>query len=344
MSKRTKIAILGLGLAIFTYLVFDFGISNIVINIKKTGWWFVPIIAIWAVMYMFNAGAWYTILGEETKHVRFRTLYALTVSGFALNYVTPLVNLGGEPYRILALKDQIGIRRSTSSVILDNMVRMLSHFFFWMAAVILVFLFIPRSTEFTVVLSFVSVVVLLLIFFFFSRHKRGIFASLMRLCSAHRILHLFARMLERREEALLEVDDQIKHLYNGRKPAFYRALLFEFIARIIGSLEFYFIFLAVGIQLSFFHALYINAASSLILNLFFFMPFELGTREGGLYLVMDSLRYPPGIGIFMGLANRVRELFWVLVGLILVQISGRHSALDRAQGFLKATPHESTPV
>jgi hypothetical protein len=344
MSNRTKIAVLVLGLAIFTYLIFDFGISNIVFNIKKTGWWFVPIIAIWAVMYMFNAGAWYTILGDETKRVRYRTIYALTVSGFALNYVTPLVNLGGEPYRILALKDQIGIRRSTSSVILYNMVRMLSHFFFWMGAVILVFIFVPTSTEFTLILCIVSVVVLLLIVFFFSRHKRGIFASLMSFCSAHRILDFFARMLKRREEALLEVDEQIKHLYNGRKPAFYRSLSFEFIARIIGSLEFYFIFLAVGIQLSFIHALYINAASSLILNLFFFMPFELGTREGGLYLVMDTLRYPPGIGIFMGLANRVRELFWVLVGLILVQLSGRRSTFGQTQEFLKAAPHESTPV
>jgi hypothetical protein len=70
-------------------------------------------------------------------------------------------------------------------------------------------------------------------------------------------------------------------------------------------------------------AFYINAGSSLIINLFFFMPFELGAREGGLYLVLGSLNIIPGVGIYIGLVNRVREFFWILVGLVLIQFNGK---------------------
>ena len=52
------------------------------------------------------------------------------------------------------------------------------------------------------------------------------------------------------------------------------------------------------------------------------MPFELGTREGSLYLVLDSVKLSAGIGIYIGIINRVREFFWILVGLLLIQFNG----------------------
>jgi len=62
----------------------------------------------------------------------------------------------------------------------------------------------------------------------------------------------------------------------------------------------------------------------LITNLFFFIPFELGAREGGLYLVLGSIHLTSVIGIYIGIINRAREFFWILVGLILTQFDGKH--------------------
>jgi hypothetical protein len=52
------------------------------------------------------------------------------------------------------------------------------------------------------------------------------------------------------------------------------------------------------------------------------MPFELGTREGGLFLVMQTIGYPPGIGIVIGLVNRLRELVWLFIGLTFMLRTG----------------------
>ncbi len=336
MSSRAKIVVLICGLAIFSYLVWDFGIENIVLNIRRTGWWFLPVFGIWAIVYIFNSLAWYVILRDHTKEVGFRTIYALTVTGFGLNYVTPFLNLGGEPYRVLSLRETVGLHRAVSSVILYNMVRMMSHFFFWLGAIIMVFVLFPVSPMFGVLLGAIFVLVLLLISFFFSRHKKGIFESLLNWVGTKRALRRVALRFQNRRDALLKIDGQVKQLYNGHRGTFYTALTYEFLARIIASLEFYFILRAIGYAPSFVEALYINAGSSLVLNLLFFVPFELGTREGGLFLVMESIGYPPGIGVYIGIANRVREFFWILIGFFFILITGRRQVKGRMLDMIEA--------
>jgi uncharacterized protein (TIRG00374 family) len=323
VSKRARIAFLLLGLAIFCYLVWSFGFDTIVLNVQRTGWWFLPVIGIWFVVYLFNAWAWYIILSDSAEKVSFGTMLTLTISGFAINYITPFLNLGGEPYRVLSLRESVGLHRAVSSVILYNMVRMLSHFFFWIAAVVLFVLTAHVSLGFGILLGCVSVVVLGLTYFFLSRHRKGIFESLLSWMSRYRFFQRLASKLDARRGGLLKIDKQIMQLYNHRRGSFYKVVTLEFLSRVIASAEFYFILHAVGYDTSFLEAIYINAASSLILNMLFFIPFELGTREGGLYIIMQSLGYISGIGIYVGLVNRVRELFWIFVGLLLIPWTGR---------------------
>ncbi|HXX63317.1 MAG TPA: flippase-like domain-containing protein [Bacteroidota bacterium] len=331
-GNKAKTVILLIGIAAFCYLVWDFGIDNIVHNVVRVGWWFVPIVALWAVVYLFNALAWYIILRDHASSVRLGAIYRLTVSGFAINYVTPFINLGGEPYRVLSLRSQVGIHRAVSSVILYNMVRMLSHFYFWIACVVVALVVLPTSIGLVLTMVAVLAVVVSLIVFFYARHRMGIFRSLIGASTRSRLFRPLARKLEKNSAALLKIDAQITELYRERREAFYQALCCEFLARLIASFEFYFILQAIGSNLSLIHAFLINGGSSLILNLFFFVPFELGTREGGLYLVMQGIGVASGIGIFMGLINRVRELCWIVIGFALAFPDGRsqtpHSVLE----------------
>ena len=319
MNKILKTIFFAIGIALFTLLVWDFGIDNIISNVARTGWWFISIIGIWLVVYLLNALSWYLIIDAKNNEISFLNVFSISLSGFAINYITPFVNLGGEPYRIIALKDYLGLSNSVSSTISFTMLHQLSHFFFWITAIVIVFFLFTISVSIKAFLIITLIVLVGLIIFFFSRHKKGIFLSLLRFLSKLPLKKILYNKIIRKEEILLKIDEEIKEFYSAKKKIFYSALSIEFIARLISSLEYYFILKAIGFEATFMDAFLINAGASLIMNILFFIPMGLGSREGGLVLILEGLKYASGVGVYVGLINRIREFFWILIGLLLIQ-------------------------
>lgn len=323
MSKKSKIILFLVGIAIFTYLVLDFGIDNILTNFNKTGWYFVPVVGVWAFVYLFNAFAWRLIIGNGNHQVPFHKIISITISGFALNYITPSVAIGGEPYRIAELKELLGTSKAVSVTLLYTMIHILSSFVFWMLIILLALVLLPLTLATKITLIVILISFSAVVYIFITRHKKGVAKSLLNITLKIPIIKKLAAPLSGKADTLQKVDDQITELYLKRKPDFYLALFWETFARVVASLENLFILKAIGIDITFSEALYINAVSSFIINIFFFMPLELGSREGGLVLVLKTIGITSSLGIYMGLVNRIRELFWILIGLILIALSGK---------------------
>ncbi|MEJ5350858.1 MAG: lysylphosphatidylglycerol synthase transmembrane domain-containing protein [Melioribacteraceae bacterium] len=323
MSRKSKIILFLVGIAIFTYLVLDFGIDNIINNFHKTGWYFVPVVGIWAFVYLFNAFAWRLIIGNSKQQISFSKIISVTISGFALNYITPSIAVGGEPYRIIELKELLGTSRAISVTLLYTMIHILSSFVFWILVILLAFVMMSLTLVTRIILTFILLFFSAVVYFFITRHKKGFIKSLLSIILKIPLIRKFAAPLNSKTELLQKVDDQVTELYLKRKSDFYLALIWETFARVFASLENLFILKAIGINISFQEALYINAVSSFIINIFFFMPIELGSREGGLILVLKTIGITPSFGIYLGLVNRIRELFWILIGLVFIALSGK---------------------
>lgn len=323
MSSKSKIILLLVGIAIFTYLVLDFGIDNILTNFHKTGWYFVPVIGIWAFVYLFNAFAWRSIIGNSNNKIPFHKIITITISGFALNYMTPSIAVGGEPYRIAELKESLGTSRAVSVTLLYTMIHFLSSFVFWILVIVLAFVLLTFTSVTKISLIIILIVFSGFVYFFITRHKKGVAKSLLNITLKIPIIKKLAAPLNSKADSLQKVDDQITELYLKRRPDFFLALFWEIFARIVGSLENLFILKAIGIDINFPEALYISAVSSFIINIFFFMPLELGSREGGLVLVLKTVGITSSLGIYLGLVNRIRELFWIFIGLVLIALSGK---------------------
>ena len=65
----------------------------------------------------------------------------------------------------------------------------------------------------------------------------------------------------------------------------------------------------------------IESIQSLVGNLLFFMPMQMGSREGGIVIVFGILSLPLAYGVYVSLCKRIRELFWILVGVVLIKIN-----------------------
>ncbi len=331
MEKKVKIFFLIVGLTILALLVNEYGLANVIINIGKTGWWFLAIIGTWLVVYLLNSLAFYFILNARNKRIPFKEVLSVSLSGFAINYITPGINLGGEPYKIWALKNKIGLHSSVAAVILYTMLHFLSSFVFWMIGIIIIPFTVSLNSELKILSGLILIISIAGIFFFLSRHKNGIIQWLLRFSHKIPYSHKIISRLGIKDETPEIIDEQIVGLYNNQRKYFYVSLLLEVIARIAASLEFVFILWSIGIQISFAEAILINAFSSLLINIFFFMPMTLGVREGGLFFIMGLLKYSPGIGVYVGLINRLRELFWILVGLIIIQFRKHKPIKDNVE-------------
>src|SRR5690606_18517484 len=116
-TRLYKIILFIVGLLTLAVMVNSLGLDTILANMQLMGYWFIPVIGSWLLIYLFNAWAFYAIIHEpalpETR-LSFSYVLKLTISGYAINYITPFVSLGGEPYRVMELEKKIGLKKATS--------------------------------------------------------------------------------------------------------------------------------------------------------------------------------------------------------------------------------------
>jgi len=98
VSRRLQTAVFLLGAAVFAVLINHIGVRRLADDLARLGWLVVPMVALHALVYALNAAAWQVILAREPDRPSFRYTYAITVSGFALNFMTPVLAVGGEAY------------------------------------------------------------------------------------------------------------------------------------------------------------------------------------------------------------------------------------------------------
>ena len=121
-------------------------------------------------------------------------------------------------------------------------------------------------------------------------------------------------------ERIEVMDNLTAELFTNRKKDFFLALSFELLARFVSCVEIMFMAIPIGYSLTFFQAVIVAAFSSLFANILFFSPMQLGTREGGFGIAFSMLTIPLGVGVYVGLITRIREMFWISVGVILMRI------------------------
>lgn len=325
MKKKYQNAFFIFGLTVLAIMVTQLDFNQVWEGVTHAGYWFLAVIALWGFLYIFNTAAWWIIIRsqdeKEQPKLSFWWLYKITVSGFALNYATPGGLMGGEPYRIMSLSPKIGTERASSSVILYVMTHIFSHFWFWLISVPLYLLTQPLTPLIVPILIAVTAFCLAAIWFFLRGYKRGIAVTGMSILSHFPMVKRWAApFFERNRERLAEIDQQIAALHNQNPRTFVMAVLLELSCRIVSSLEIFFILLVIMPNVNFVQCILILAFTSLFANMLFFMPLQLGGREGGFLMSTGGLGMTARAGIFVALLVRLRELIWTAIGLVLIKL------------------------
>lgn len=315
------------GIVLLAVMVSQLDFDEVYNGVRRAGFWFVAVIALWAALYVINTASWYMIIrsgGDGKDRIGFWWLYKITVSGFALNYATPGGLMGGEPYRIMELAPKIGTERASSSVILYVMTHIFSHFWFWLLSIVLYIATQPLNAAMGVMLAVVGVFCLLGLWFFIAGYKKGIAVRIMGI-----IRHMpgmrkrAGTFVDKNRGRLDEIDRQIAALHRQNRRTFVTAVMLELVCRFLSAFEVMFILMVLMPHAGYVECVLIIAFTTLIANIFFFMPLQLGGREGGFLMSVTGLSMTAGAGIFLALIVRLRELVWTALGLLLIKLEVR---------------------
>lgn len=299
-------------LGLFAWMLWQANPRQLWQNLLDWNWIILGCIGVWLVGYLLNAASFRCILrcfasDEGTKGgASFQGedgLYALmrlTIGGYALNYITPFGLLGGEPWRIHELRKVMPSDKANSSVTYYAMVHVLSHIVFWMLALAVWSCmddsYIIREYSVGTLASVVAGILLLLLVAVFFLQRKGWIQSFRVLVRVHPRL-------------------------------FGSAIGLELSSRLVNVLEYWLLMQGIlpeGMASTYGGAFLVVAFSSLFANLLFFSPMQMGTREGGVYLALQWLLPSMlaselfGIAVSICFATRIREFFWILVGLLMI--------------------------
>lgn len=337
-----------LGVAACVVMLFTFDVSFVELwqHLCHAGYWLIPIIGVWLLVYGLNAMAWLSMIKGNCKDDEevnrklssrkfFWRIYRLTITGYALNYATPVGGLGGEPYRIMELSKDIDNQHATSSVILYAMMHFLAHFWFWFISIFIYLLLavigdLPINLGVGITLGVIVLFCLLAFYLFSKGYQNGLVKYVLGVVSRIPGLKRWTlRFWARHSQAIENIDNQIASLKGQDKKAFYKSLVLEYMSRVVQSSEVMFMLLLFGIDcgggfdgivLTYLHSILIVAFTTLFANLIGFLPMQLGVQEGGFVLSIAALGLSAALGIFVSIICRVREIIWIAIGMALMKI------------------------
>lgn len=320
MRKSYENLFFFIGFLVLAIMVAQLDFVQVWDGVSRAGYWFAAVVILWFPLYLFNTTAWRMIIECDGVKVDFWWLYKITVSGFALNYATPGGLMGGEPYKIMMLTPKLGTRKATSSVFLHTMTHIFSHFWFWLLSCALFVITQPVSVLMALFLCLVTLFCLLAIWFFLKGYQRGIAVWIMSVLARLPMMRKRTTcFIERNGERLSEIDRQMARLFGQHRRTFLCAVGLELTCRILSALEIFFILLVLLPTANYIECILILAFTSLFANMLFFIPLQLGGREGGFLMSVNGLGMSASAGIFVALLVRLRELIWTGIGLLLIK-------------------------
>lgn len=293
------------GIPLFAYAVNSVGWANVVRGISGVGWGFIPILLLSGLRFVLRAAAWRLCI---PAHARFSLgrAFAAYLSGDAVGNVTPLGLLASEPTKVFLIRHRLATREAVSSLAVDLAVYSTSAVTMIAVGLVVLLATVPlslgRREMVVATLALIGV---------------GLF-TVVRFVGGTWNPERGDRPPWRAR--LASVRDSVLAFSAQNPGSLWRVFGLDLVFQAAAVVEVYLILRWVLPETppTIAQAIVFSALDRAIIIAFKFIPFRLGVDEafsGG----MASLLWPNATpGVVLALIKKVRSIFWVGVGLILI--------------------------
>jgi putative membrane protein len=322
MTRITAVLLL-FGVVILVGLVIHIGPLTLVGELQQLGtnflWVLLPSIAV----YIFDAYGWRATLGRHAHRLSMVRLFTIRMAGEAVNFTTPSAYLGGEPMKAYLLsRYQVPLVEGMASVVTAKTTMTLAQVLFILMGVGFAWPLVHRSRD-LIVISILGVAMLGFgLGLFLVVQHRGLFMGILRLLER---AGLRIRWPADRESRLQALDDAIRDFYRRDRQGFARSFGFFFIGWVTGAMEVWLILYFLGQHVDMVTAFTLEAMAVFVKGSTSFIPGSIGGQEAGSVLLFAAFGYPPAVGVTFAIVRRVREIIWIVVGLMALAIENRRA-------------------
>ena len=320
-----------MSLALFAYLICQAGPSKLWENGAKLGWGFTWVLALAGVSHVARAWAWRLTLDDHKHQISFLRLFGLRLGAEAAGQLGIVGQSFGDLIRVSRLSPEIPLAQGFASVTLDRGLYIAAGMIVLIAGLVGA---LPLLSHSHALRLYATIFVLALIFFLLVT----VLALRKRWPVLSRTARLFARVpllkqsIENRYVLIQSIENALLDFHHNCRGAFWCSFLLILASHCLAVMEVCLILWLIGVKLGLLSALVVEAMTKLVNVIGNINPGNFGTFEGGTMLISKMFGLSGAVGLTLGLARRLRALFWTAVGGTCLFILTRSRSRGSAKG------------
>jgi glycosyltransferase 2 family protein len=304
------------GIALMVIIFWHFGLDSLKIIYHNLNYKYLLIyFFLTTTIFFANAKRLQIILRAHKEKISLLRLTKQNIAGFAMAYVTPSVKLGGEPIKAYMLKKEcnVGFRTGSSAIILDKFVEIIGTIFVGLIGLIILILMPGIHSKIKWILTIITVGGSIILYYFYYRtiQKKGSFSSLYKLLKFYKITKWKSLL-----KVLKDVELKMHKFFVFNQKEFLLSFIFYIVYFILNIIEFKFLFLSFGVDLSVVEII----LTIVVLGLVNFIPTPaaLGFFEASQSGLFKLLKESAGVGLAFSIIVRVRNIFFTAIGFAII--------------------------
>ncbi len=304
-----------LGITLLLYLLHVAGFATVLANIRALRWGLVVIIGLGGVNHLLKAWAWRITLGEAGKDIGVSHMMALRLVSEAAAQLGAAGRVAGETMRVALLGPGVPVSSGISSAALDQGLFVATGAVLSAAGLVIALgrIAMPRVMEIYLLMLCLGLLGLVVAMGMAVRRRRLGLSEVARLIGR---MPWFKGLLEKRYSLIQSAESKMLEFYHQTPGRFWASLGLNVVCHGLAVLEVYLALAFMGAKVSLLGALVVEALTKLVNVIGFINPGNVGTYEGGNVFILKMFGLGSAVGVALGIARRIRALFWTGVGII----------------------------
>lgn len=316
MMRHLNLILLAVASVFLFWMLKQLGWKNLAECFLQIGYYWPLLLVPYGLVSCLIAFSWTLLLPTSKTRPSMGRLFCLRLAGESLNQLTPTASMGGEPFKALRLK-AMGVpwEEATASVVIQKGIGVLSLVLYTFLGLGLTACILDFSYSYMGALCLAATVLggLSLVFVLVqSRHPCATGIRILEKC------RICPASLKARKPQLENLDKCLAGFYRQYPSRAFWAFILFFSSWLVHGTEVYLVFRLMGHPINWAPALCLDTLAVLFAALGFMIPASVGVQDAGTILASLGFNLGAALGGAFTLMRRVREAFWLGLGLVVV--------------------------